>query len=249
MRIATRMRLAALPTALCLFASVPAYASGLQVAPVTTTLTADETADGLTLSNVGDRTLHAQVRVFHWTQGVDGDERLDPSTGLVISPPMVKLEPGERQLVRVIRTEPAPGEGESEDAYRIVVDELPLPTGERGEGIDFVLRYSLPVFIQPAGAEPAPRLTWNLTEIEGMTGIRVANSGRKHAQIADVSIRWPDGRKTVLAPGLLGYALPGATKTWGTVVAWPAAAPEGKLEVRINGQETQQELPLAGPSR
>ena len=227
----------------------PAFASGLQVAPVTTTLTAEETSDGLTLSNVGHTALHAQVRVYHWTQGADGDERLDPSTALVISPPMLKLDPGTSQLVRVIRMQPAPSQDEVEDAYRVVIDELPLSTGEQGEGIDFVLRYSLPVFIEPAGEEPAPDLSWQLVELGGKIGIRVTNSGRQHAQLADVSLRSPDGRLTALAPGLLGYALPGATKLWGTAEAWPAAMPEGKLEVRINGQETQHALPLARRSR
>ena len=241
------MHLAIMSGALGLLASVPAYASGLQVSPVTVTLTARETADGLTLSNVGDYTVHAQVRVYHWRQGPDGD-MLDPSTGLVISPPMVVLEPGGQQLVRVIRTKPAPAEGQAEDAYRIVIDELPVARDE-SEGIDFILRYSLPVFIQPAGTEPTPSLTWSLIEADGKIGIGVANAGLKHAQIADVSIRWPDGSQTVLAPGLLGYALPGATRTWGTAEPWPATAPAGRLEVRINGQETQQELPLAGSSR
>ncbi|HEY9091593.1 molecular chaperone [Parasphingorhabdus sp.] len=233
--------------ALGLLASAPAYASGLQVSPVTVTLTAKETADGLTLSNVGNSTVHAQVRVYHWRQGPDGDI-LDPSTGLVISPPMVVLEPGGEQLVRVIRTQPAPAEGQPEDSYRVVIDELPVARDDK-EGIDFVLRYSLPIFIQPAGAEPEPSLTWSLSEVNGKIGIGVSNSGLKHAQIADVSIRWSDGRQTVLAPGLLGYALPGATRSWGTAEPWPANASAASLEVRINGQETQQELPLAGSSR
>lgn len=242
-----RLRLAIMSGALGLLASGPAQASGLQVSPVTVTLTARETADGLTLSNVGDAIVHAQVRVYHWRQGPDGDI-LDPSTGLVISPPMVVIEPGGQQLVRVIRTKPAPAEGQAEDAYRIVIDELPVARDDR-EGIDFVLRYSLPVFIQPAGTEQTPNLTWSLIETDGKIGIGVANSGLKHAQIADVSIQWPDGRQTVLAPGLLGYALPGATRIWGTAESWPATMPAGKLKVRINGQEAQHELPLAGSSR
>lgn len=242
-----KLQLAIFSGALSLLASAPAYASGLQVSPVTVTLTAKETADGLTLSNVGDTTVHAQVRVYHWSQDQDGD-RLDPSTGLVISPPMVVLEPGGKQLVRVIRTTPAPAEGQPEDAYRVVIDELPVAREDR-EGIDFVLRYSLPVFIQPAGEKPAPKLSWSLNKVDGKIGISVANAGLKHAQIADVSIRWPDGRQTVLAPGLLGYALPGVSRTWDTAQPWPTTAPEGTLEVRINGHETQQVLPLAGSSR
>src|SRR5690606_36902980 len=121
-----KLRLAIFSAALSLLATALPYALGLQVSPVTVTRTAKETADGLTLSNVGDTTVHAQVRVYHWSQDQDGD-RLDLSTGLVISPPMVVLEPGGKQLVRVIRTKLAPADGQPEDAYRVVIDELPVP--------------------------------------------------------------------------------------------------------------------------
>ena len=65
-----------------------AWASGLQVAPVSLTLVSTQNADGLWLSNTGTGMLHAQVRVYRWTQ-VDGAEQLTPSQELVISPPML----------------------------------------------------------------------------------------------------------------------------------------------------------------
>ena len=48
-------RLAAPLAGLCLLAAAPAHAGGLQVSPVTVTLTASETADALTLGNAGAR--------------------------------------------------------------------------------------------------------------------------------------------------------------------------------------------------
>lgn len=241
-------RLAAPLAGSCLLASVPAAAGGLQVSPVSVTLTARETADGLTLGNVGDSTLHAQVRVYRWRQGEEG-EVLEPSTGLAISPPMVALEPGASQLVRVIRTGPAPAAGAAEDAYRIVVDELPVADAKAGGGLDFVFRYSLPVFVEPAGPEIQPDLEWKLVEVDGAIGLEVRNAGRKHAQVADVAVRWPDGQRTELAPGLLGYALAGTSMTWGTAEPWRPTAPSGSLEVRINGQETEQDLLVVAASR
>ena len=241
-------RLAAPLAGLCLLAAAPAHAGGLQVSPVTVTLTASETADALTLGNAGDSTIHAQVRVYSWRQDGEG-EHLVPSTGLAISPPMVALEPGASQLVRVIRTGAAPAQGAAEDAYRIVVDELPVANAQPGGGLDFLFRYSLPVFVQPAGPETRPELEWKLVEFDGAIGVEVRNTGPKHAQIADLAIRWADGRRTVLAPGLVGYALSGASRTWGTPEPWPGSAPAGSLEVRINGQEAQPNLLVAAAPR
>src|SRR5215471_10344979 len=93
-----------------------AWASGLQVSPLSVTLTPGHSADGITLRNVGTDVVHAQVRVYHWTQQ-DGAEQLMPSTGLVISPPMLQLNPGEEQLIRVIRAVvPPSGTAPAEDA-------------------------------------------------------------------------------------------------------------------------------------
>lgn len=71
--------------------------------------------------NAGSNPINAQVRVFHWSQSDYGD-KLAASQGLVISPPMLTLAPGGRQLIRVIRTGPPPA---TEDAYRLSINELP----------------------------------------------------------------------------------------------------------------------------
>jgi fimbrial chaperone protein len=112
-----------------------------------------------------------------------------------------------------------------------------------------VLRYSLPVFVLPPGPAVEADLAWVLAEVDGAIAVKVANGGRKHAQVADVVLVATDGTRTTLATGLLGYALPGASRTWTTAVPWSAAAREGTLEVRINGQEARATLPAAGSSR
>ena len=98
-----------------------AAASGLQVTPVTLTLEQTQRAEGIWLSNSGDNTINAQVRVFRWSQSSYKDQ-LAASQGLVISPPMLTIPPGGKQLIRVIRTgSPA----KVEDAYRLSINELP----------------------------------------------------------------------------------------------------------------------------
>lgn len=230
-----------------LLSASPALASGLQVAPVAVTLTAAKSSDGLVLSNVGDAPLHAQVRIFRWQQGEGDSETLEATGDLVVSPPMIVLQPGGQQLVRVVRAGSAPSAGAPEATYRIVVDELPIADDRNGGGLNFVLRYSLPAFVLPAGEEVAPDLQWDLVEVDGTVAVKVANNGGKHAQVADISLVGADGTRTVLAPGLLGYALPGASRTWATAMPWSASARESTLEVRINGQKAT--LPLAGSSR
>jgi len=234
--------------ALCL-ACGAAGASGLQVSPVTLTIQPTQNAEGLWLSNTGDNVVHAQVRVYQWTQE-DGQDKLTASRGLVVSPPMLQLAASERQLIRAIRLgAPPSGAGAVEQAYRVLIDELPVePPGHKG--LSFVLRYSVPIFVEPAGAPAsAPQLQWALHTDAGKTVLEASNSGGTHVQVADLSFTDASGHRTEVTQGLLGYVLPGARMRW--VVKAPAAALAGggTWEAMINGTTATQNIPLADRPR
>ena len=222
------------------FAHALASASGLQVSPVTLTLQASQNADGLWLSNTGDGVVHAQVRVYHWTQE-NGVEKLTPSRELLVSPPMVQLAAADRQLIRVIRTGvPA---GTVEGSYRVIIDELPVEVKEK-KGLQLVLRYSVPIFIAAAGAQsPEPQLTWSLRSDGGQAVLEVANSGGMHAQLADLEFVDNAGRRTPVHAGLMGYVLPGARMRWPLKTSAQAFAAGGVLDTKINGNATQEHIP------
>lgn len=224
---------------------VAALAAGLQVAPTQLTLSAARPADALWFSNTGDQPLRAQVRVFRWIQE-NGQERLQPDPGLAISPPMLELAPGARQLVRVIRLGAPPAR---ESAYRLIVDELPRENDERAAGLQFLLRYSVPVFLAPAGAAGAPQLRAQF-QFEGeRPWLMVDNRGDRRAQLADVSFLDAQGRRLALAPGLLGYALAGQRMRWPLQVPADAVRGPGLVKARINGESDEQALALDPPAR
>lgn len=224
--------------------SVGVCAAGLQVAPISLTLEAKRSADGIWLSNTGDAPLNAQLRVFRWTQP-NGEDRLEASRGLVLSPPMLKLEPGARQLVRVIRTGAPPAS--NEEAYRLLVDEIPDEAAQR-TGLNFVLRYSVPVFVAPAGdAKTTPQLTWSLRG-DATATLEVANAGRMHAQLASLAFADAGGAQTAISDGLLGYVLPGATMRWPLKAAATTFRNGGQLTARINGEALASPVALA-PAR
>lgn len=245
------MRLRLLAPLALLLACRLAAASGLQVAPITLTLQPSQSADGLWLSNTAGNTVQAQVRVFRWTQE-GGQDRLTPSRDLVVSPPMLQVEPAARQLIRVIRSR-APT-GPTEQAYRVIVDELPVKQ-EGQKGIQFVLSYSIPIFLappQPADASAsAPALDWALAREGDQTVLRVSNSGAAHAQLSDVVFVDGAGQRVELHRGLLGYVLPGAQMRWPLTLKSPPNALDagGTLEATINGQASQQRIPPSARPR
>lgn len=226
----------------------PALASGLQVSPVSLTLHQGERAAGLTLSNTGTAALTAQVRVYRWTEN-QGGERLDPTLDLVASPPMLTLAPGASQLVRVVRMDAPPASGEV--AYRLAVDELPLPESARpAQGLRFVLHYSLPVFVEstpaPTAAQPViqPVLAWSVLHQGTRLFLQATNQGAIHAQVVAPVFITAAGQRITLGAGLFGYVLPGATMRWPLARTSPLAQP-GSIEATVNGSQTTQPVALA----
>jgi fimbrial chaperone protein len=232
-----------------LLAGTGAVASGLQVAPVSLTLQPVQHADGLWLSNTGTDLVHAQVRVYRWTQ-VGGADQLTASQELVISPPMLGIGPGDRQLIRVIRIgAPPSGSDAVEAAYRLAIDELPVKDSDR-KGLQFVLHYSVPVFVEPQGGKDvAPDLHWTLQREGDHAALVVSNTGTGHAQLAGISYLDHAGHRKEIAGGLLGYVLPGATMHW--TLKQPATdfTGTGTLEATINGAKATQTISLADRAR
>lgn len=227
----------------------PAAASGLQVSPVSLTLLPAQNADGLWLSNTGDSVVHAQVRVYHWTQE-NGEDKLIPSRDLLVSPPMLQLAAADRQLIRTIRVgAPPSGPGAVEDAYRVIIDELPVDMQGK-KGLQYVLRYSVPIFVEPAGTPAgAPQLQWTLRREGDKAVFDVANSGGTHAQVADLSFTDTAGHLTGLQAGLLGYVLPGTHVRWVLKAPAEAFAAGATWKAMINGNAEQQSVSLVDRPR
>jgi fimbrial chaperone protein len=223
-----------------------AGASGLQVAPVGLEFRPSNSAQGLWLTNTGSEPLHAQVRVFHWTQA-DGKDELSPTQALVASPPMLALAPGAQQMIRVIRLS-SEDKGTAEDAYRLLVDELPEPAAQQQTGVRYVLRYSVPVFVQSASmpdpAAVASSLQWSLIRDGASATLQVHNSGIAHAQLSDVVLSPPAGTPTTVSTGLLGYVLPGMTMRWSLKIPAAQLPPGTQLKAAINGKPVEQTLAL-----
>ena len=220
-------------------------AASLQVAPTSLQLTARQNAEALWISNSGTTPVDVQARVFRWTQR-DGRDELEPTTDLVISPPMQALAAGQQQLIRVVRAHPQPPIGQQ--AYRIIVDEVP-PLDPKREGMQFVLRYSLPVFVQPDGNTPdKPDLQASLlTQPDGTLALEVRNLGASYAQLADLGMGTAE-RPQVFKPGLVGYVLSGQTMRWPLEIT--AARLNGAtLSAKINGASQATPLPATPPAR
>lgn len=187
---------------------ITGMAGSISVSPIRIDLSAGQRSVALTVRNEGDQPTVVQAQLVSWSQA-DNEDRLEPTTDLIASPPIVTVAPGGSQIVRVaLRRAP---NATREMAYRILVTEVPGQPQAGFTGAQFALKISLPIFVEATTAA-TPRLEWSGARTPGgELALTIANSGTKHIQLQTIDIvagSEPEGRFA----GLL-YVLPGQRRT------------------------------------
>lgn len=217
--------------------AAPAHAGAVVLWPIAPVISSGERATALWIENRGHDPVTLQIRSFGWSQS-GGEDQYAQQDEVVSSPPIATVAPGQRQLVRVIRRET--GTTSAEHCYRLLVDELPPPTGaaQTGEAtahLSVQMRYSIPLFTYDGqAAADAPVLRARTVIVNGQRYAEIRNIGTHHARLVDLRVV-QGARSITAAQGLAGYVLPGATMRW----PLPANAPlNGTLLVNVNGTDT-----------
>jgi fimbrial chaperone protein len=214
----------------------PVSAASLQVAPVTIELPASAKAASLTLRDLGDLPINAQIRVYRWTQK-DGEEQLTPTADVVASPPAALLKAGQDHVVRVVRVTDRPVAGE--ESYRLLIDELPQRSESGGGKINFVVRYSIPVFF--AHSDSNPQLAWKVSASNGKIVVSLENTGTRHVRISALKLETPAGTSVSFGEGLVGYVLPHSMMSWTTPAQSAEGMPPGTA-IRITAQGNNDQI-------
>ncbi|RFB79443.1 fimbrial biogenesis chaperone [Methylovirgula sp. 4M-Z18] len=192
--------------AIALVLSSAARAGALSVLPI---LIEGDSRTTLTLKNQDSRPLNIQIRVFKWTQ-VDGEDRLEPTDEVVVSPPIVAVAPNQDYVVRLQRMSSEPPA--QEEAYRVVVDQLPNPNRQRNGTVEVVLRFLVPAFFGSPD-ESQPRLRWALETRGGRRVLVAENSGDRRVQLTNLALK-KGNRVVSVQKGLAGYVLGHSEKVW-----------------------------------
>lgn len=215
--------------ALCL----PTAAASLQVQPAMVEVPAPGAASTISLRNEGDGPITVQIRMFSWTQS-RGVESLAPTEAVVASPPAVRLAPGIEQVVRIVRVGAGPVAGE--EAYRLIVDQLPDGSVPKSGSVNLLMRYSIPVFFTQTRRSEA-QVDWAVTKRDGRIVVSARNRGDRHLRISQLSLRDAKGREISFGKGLVGYALGRSTMSWIAPAANQRFAGSGQVSFTGQGND------------
>lgn len=182
-----------------------ALAGAFSVTPVRIFMGARDRAVAVTLVNEGDLPVTLQAELVQWQQDKQGQELLEPTDDLVLSPPIIELAPQSRQVVRLARL--SPPDLERQLTYRLIVREVPeiKNPNQPGLQIPIALALSIPVFISPGTLQR--QLDCKL--VTG--GLQCRNTGNAYAQLRDALVT--RGAQVLGRYEGGSYILPGAQKT------------------------------------
>jgi len=183
--------------------SLPARAGSLQVAPVSIDVFAPRAASSVTIRNSGKQTMTLQARIFEWKQKKSRDSYYK-TRKVVVSPPMLKLRPGQSGIIRIVRLSKTPLQ--AEESYRLIVDELPRLQKARRSTVTMVIRHSIPVYFSGNNVETkAP--TWTIAKKNRHLRVTAINKGDVRVKLSRLTLKDASGNKILSDKGLNGYIL------------------------------------------
>jgi fimbrial chaperone protein len=194
-----------------LAAALPAAASTLSVAPIRVELSSATHTAVLIVRNQDDSPVVVQARPAAWSQR-DGEDQLDDTHDLLVTPPLFTVPAKGSQLVRVaLLREP---DTSHELPYRLVLSEVPSSAAAETTGLKVALRITLPVFVRPRSAA-APDLTWSHRWLpDGTLEVAAQNRGTAHLQVLDFDLQGAAAAKAGVHADTSHYLLPGTGAHW-----------------------------------
>jgi fimbrial chaperone protein len=215
--------------------TMPALAGIFSVTPVRIFMTPRDRAVAITLVNEGDTEVALQADIHSWKQQADGTDELVLTEDLILSPPIIKLAPRARQVVRLALLRAA--DPAQQLTYRLIVREVPEVTApkEQTVAVPIALALSMPVFITPP---PAKRnVTCDIERAAQTVQTSCSNNGTAYAQVRQVTLARGGSTLAQFEGG--NYLLPGARKTIALKADQAVRAGEAVLNVMFDDGNSQ----------
>ncbi|HUL56307.1 MAG TPA: fimbria/pilus periplasmic chaperone [Usitatibacter sp.] len=205
-------------------------AGQFSVSPVRIYMTPQDRATAITVVNESAEQLVMQADIFSWSQKPGGEDELVPSEDLFLAPPILKLPPNGRQVVRLAMVKPM--KSASQVTYRMILREvMEAKPPEKGVDVSIALAFSLPVFITPPGAKSELGCTARRSAPDAIVA-ECENTGNAYANPRGFALEGAAGEK-LAARDTGGYLLPGIKRQF-DIKRSDGPIPSGKAKLAVS---------------
>lgn len=212
------------------------HAGAFSVTPVRIYMKPGDRAVALTIVNEGATPVALQADMHNWAQTADGTDEIDLTEDMIVSPPIIKLAPKARQVVRLALLRPA--DASRQLTYRLIVREVPEATATPDQTLQvpIALALSMPVFITPRHAARVVDCAVSRADTQTLEA-RCGNTGTAYAQLREILFRRGDETLARFEGGT--YILPGANRVLVAKGEQAIAPGPAQMEVRFDDGKTQ----------
>lgn len=222
---------AVLLVSLAVCCTVVAHAASFSVSPVRIFMGPRDRATAITITNESDEPMVMQADLYSWKQKTNGEDDLVLTEDMILSPPIIKIPPKSRQVVRLAMLRPRPP-GE-QLTYRMIVREIPeaKPVVDKSLQLQISMAFSMPVFITPNGVKRNLSCVTERADATGTIKAVCENSGNAYAQPRKFVLNSAAGEK-LAGVDMGGYILSGNKRSFDLVNS-SGKIPAGKAKLVV----------------
>lgn len=190
--------------------------SAFNVSPLKIVLSGKSSSALLEITNQSETPLRLQLSVSSWNQSPLGEIVLSATDEVLLFPPLLTVEPGEKRKVRLGAVTPR---DHVEKSFRIVLEELPPladSSAETGGRIRVLTRMTIPVFLEPSKPVFEGQIT-DLSIRDATLSFEIRNAGTTHFFVQQIHVAGMDASgQPLLTRTIEGwYILAGGTRRYG----------------------------------
>jgi len=214
------------------------HAGSFMVDPVRIDLDASQRSSSLMLRNDDQEPTVIQVLLMAWSQ-VDGEDVYTPTKDVLVTPPIVTIQPGAEQMLRLALRRPI--DTQKELSYRVFLQEVPSPPRPGFRGLQVALRVSIPIFVK-SDQTLQPKMQWKSTYIEKEHALRIEliNLGAAHVHLYEFSLRNPNSHTNLTLQQTAIYVLPGQHHEW--LLKMDSATRIDSVKLRLKAKTDTEEI-------
>jgi fimbrial chaperone protein len=223
-----------------LFQASPLVMAGqFSINPLRIFVAPRDRATAITISNEGTEPLIMTAELYDWKQDAKGEQVLTLTEDLLLSPPVIKIPPKTKQVVRLALLKPRLADEQM--TYRIILTELIEAKIAKSDEMVVPITYafSLPIFITPRGV--SKNVGCQVTKAgDGGSQVQCENTGNAYSHVSQFELKTPAGEK-IASQETGGYLLAGVKRSFALkpAAAAPLQAGPAKLVVRLEDSSTQ----------